>query len=72
MAFAGLGFCIVFFIGNQKLSKEHQETKTGLAAEEEHRKEQMEKKLAEKEAKLQLKSASPPGSDDRVVGDDAV
>ncbi len=71
MAFAGLGFCIVFFIGNQKLSKEHQETKTGLAAEEEHRKERLEKKQAEKDVKQQ-KISSPPGSEEKVIGDKAV
>jgi hypothetical protein len=44
VAFAGLGLLISFFIGNQKLSKEHQVTKTGLAEEEKNRKENKEAK----------------------------
>jgi len=74
VAFAGLGLCIAFFIGNQKLSKEHQETKTGLAAEEAHRKEQLEKKAAAREAKhdAKLHNASEPGSEEKVTGDNAV
>ncbi len=47
VAFAGLGLLISLFIGNKKLSKEHQVTRTGLAEEEQNRK---ENKAAKKRA----------------------
>jgi EmrB/QacA subfamily drug resistance transporter len=49
VAFAALGVFISIFIGNQKLSKEHQITKTGLAEEEAKRKDVQEQKKASKE-----------------------
>jgi hypothetical protein len=58
VAFAGLGVVISLFIGNQKLSKEHQVTKTGLAEEEAKRKELQEKKKQSKEALKEEKRAS--------------
>jgi Na+/melibiose symporter-like transporter len=51
VAFAGLGVFISLFIGNQKLSKEHQVTKTGLAEEEARRKQFKEEKKQSKEDK---------------------
>jgi len=49
VAFAALGVFISIFIGDQKLSKEHQITKTGLAEEEAKRKDFQEQKRASKE-----------------------
>lgn len=50
-AFAALGLLVSLTIGNQKLSKEHEVTKTGLAAEEAYRLEQIEKRRLAREAK---------------------
>ena len=58
VAFAALGVVVSLFIGNQKLSKEHQVTKTGLVEEEAKRKELQEKKKASKEAIAEEKRAS--------------
>ena len=58
VAFAGLGVFISLFIGNQKLSKEHQVTKTGLAEEEAKRKDLQEKKRQSKEMLREEKRAS--------------
>ncbi|RDW61660.1 MFS multidrug transporter-like protein [Coleophoma crateriformis] len=49
VAFAGLGLVISLFIGRHVLSKEHQVTKTGLAAEEEKRKLNQQKKVKDEE-----------------------
>jgi len=49
VVFAGLGLIVSFFIGSNHLSKEHEETKTGLAEEELKRKEAQEKKRQSKE-----------------------
>ncbi|KAG0652184.1 efflux pump dotC [Hyphodiscus hymeniophilus] len=57
VAFAGLGVFISLFIGNQKLSKEHTVTKTGLAEEEAKRKEMQEKKRQSKEMLREEKRA---------------
>ncbi len=46
VAFAGLGLLFSLFIGNKKLSKEHQITKTGLVEQEKARKENIEAKKA--------------------------
>jgi len=49
VAFAALGVFVSLFIGANKLSKEHQVTKTGLAEEELKRKELQEKKRQSKD-----------------------
>ena len=56
-AFAALGVFISLFVGNQKLSKEHQVTKTGLVEEEAKRKELQEKKRQSKEILREEKRA---------------
>jgi hypothetical protein len=56
-AFAALGVFIGLFIGNQKLSEEHQVTKTGLVEEESKRKELQEKKMQSKEMLREEKKA---------------
>ena len=58
VAFAALGVFISLFVGNQKLSKEHQITKTGLVEEEAKRKEMQEKKRQNKEMLREEKRAS--------------
>jgi hypothetical protein len=58
VAFAGLGVFISLFIGNQKLSKEHQVTKTGLAEEEAKRKDLQEKKRMSREMLKEEKRVS--------------
>jgi hypothetical protein len=58
VVFAGLGVVVSLFIGNQKLSKDHTVTKTGLAEEEAKRKEEQERKKASKEALKEEKRAS--------------
>lgn len=58
VAFAALGVFISLFIGNQKLSKDHQITKTGLAEEEAKRKDLQEKKRQSKEILREEKRAS--------------
>ena len=58
VAFAGLGVFISLFIGNQKLSKEHQVTKTGLVEEEAKRREFQERKRQSKEMLREEKRAS--------------
>ena len=55
VAFAALGVFISLFIGNQKLSKEHQVTKTGLAEEEARRKEFQEKRRQSREILMEEK-----------------
>lgn len=57
VAFAALGVFISLFIGKNTLSKEHQETKTGLIEEEIKRKELQEKKQLSKEAVIDEKRA---------------
>lgn len=57
VVFAGLGLIVTFFIGSNHLSKEHQETKTGLAEEELKRKENQEKKRQSKEMLREEKRA---------------
>lgn len=52
--FAAVGFIVMFFIARKKLTREHEETKTGLAAE----KENAEARAAEKEAKRVSKRQS--------------
>ncbi|KAE8450586.1 hypothetical protein EG329_005930 [Mollisiaceae sp. DMI_Dod_QoI] len=58
VAFAALGLGISFLIGNNKLTKEHQTVKTGLAEEEKARKAAIEQKKAGKEALKEEKRAS--------------
>jgi hypothetical protein len=58
VAFAALGVVVSLFIGNQKLSKEHQVTKTGLVEEEAKRKELQERKRQSKEILSEEKRAS--------------
>ena len=48
---SGLGLGIAFFIGKNVLSKQHEETKTGLEAQEETRKEMEREKAAKRESK---------------------
>jgi hypothetical protein len=57
VAFAVLGLIISFFIASNHLSKEHEETKTGLVEEEAKRKEVMEKKRMSKEVMREEKRA---------------
>ncbi|KAF8853988.1 MFS general substrate transporter [Acephala macrosclerotiorum] len=57
VAFAGLGLFVSFFIGNQKLTKEHQVIKTGLAEEERNRKAAAEQKRVSKELLKEEKRA---------------
>jgi hypothetical protein len=58
VAFAALGVFVSLFIGNQKLSKEHQVTKTGLVEEEAKRRELQERKKQSKEILREEKKAS--------------
>lgn len=58
VAFAALGVFVSLFIGSNVLSKEHEETKTGLAEEEIKRKELQEKKRLSKEMLRDEKRAS--------------
>lgn len=57
IAFAALGLATSFFIAQNKLSKEHQITKTGIAEEEKARKEAKEKKMLSKEARREEEKA---------------
>lgn len=58
VAFSALGLFISFFISNNKLSKEHQTVKTGLAEEERARKEAAERKKVNKAQIKEEKRAS--------------
>lgn len=49
--FAFCAFLLGFLITKQTLNKQHEETKTGLAAEEENRKRVISEREAEKKAK---------------------
>ncbi|KAL3422194.1 major facilitator superfamily transporter [Phlyctema vagabunda] len=61
-AFAALGVFVSLFVGNQKLSKEHQVTKTGLAAQEANRKEKQDRNRMSKDQKRKKS-----GSDEAVA-----
>ena len=58
VCFSFVGLCASFLIVKKKLSSQHEETKTGLAAE----KENAAARTAEKQAKRASKRASQPGS----------
>ncbi|KUJ24664.1 MFS general substrate transporter [Mollisia scopiformis] len=62
VAFAALGLFISLFIKSNKLSKEHQTVKTGLAEEERARKERAELKKAGKEQVRADKEAEKAGN----------
>ncbi|KAK3708442.1 hypothetical protein LTR37_011538 [Vermiconidia calcicola] len=51
--FAGAGLITAFFISRKTLSAQHEETKTGLAAEKENAAHRLEEKEAKKESKRQ-------------------
>lgn len=67
--FAALGFIIMFFIRGKKLTREHEETKTGLDAEKANAEARLAEKQAKRESKLQGKRGSP-GSGTPVLGTD--
>ena len=50
-AFSAAGLAICFLVGNNKLSRDHKETKTGLEAEEEARQERMQEEQDRKGVK---------------------
>jgi len=55
-AFAAVGLLTAFLIGKQTLSRDHQETATGLAAEEKNR----QQNIAERAERKGLKSSDGP------------
>ncbi|KAI9835686.1 MAG: hypothetical protein M1819_001863 [Sarea resinae] len=70
--FSGAGLVAALFVGQYKLSKVHQETKTGLAAEEEKRREREAEKRLKAEGRGGRKSqdVSGGGADDEGLPDD--
>jgi hypothetical protein len=66
VAFAALGLVASLFIASNKLSKEHQVTKTGLAEEEARRKEFQEQKRQPKEM---LRAQRKSESGEKAAGD---
>lgn len=68
--FAALGFIVMFFIKRKQLTREHTETKTGLAAEKQNAEDRAEERRVKRESKRQSKltegtgaSSSRPGSE---------
>lgn len=60
--FAALGFIVMFFIKRKKLTREHQETKTGLEAEKENAEARAAEKEAKRQSKMSSKSKLPPSA----------
>lgn len=66
-AFAFCGLLMSFLIGTRTLSKEHEETKTGMEAEKEARVERMEEERLRKEKKANRRSHATTGSQTPVA-----
>jgi len=74
-AFSFVGLCAGFLIVKKTLSSQHQETKTGLAAEQENAAARTAEKQAKRASKMASRSATPRtsqhfGSGDTLAGDD--
>lgn len=61
-AFAAAGLITVFFIHRQKLTKQHEETKTGLAAEKENAAERDAEREAKRESKRLSRASRQTGT----------
>ena len=61
-AFSVVGFAAAFWIGYKRLDKQHQETRTGLEAEEAKRREALAERQRLKEQKGQVKDVEKVGS----------
>jgi hypothetical protein len=74
-AFSFVGLCAGFLIVKKTLSSQHQETKTGLAAEEENAAARTAEKQAKRASKMASRSGTPRtsqhfGSGDTLAGND--
>jgi preprotein translocase subunit SecG len=61
VAFAGLGLCLSFLITSRKLSKQHEEAKTGLKAMEEERAARKMERAASDEEKVTRRAEKKAG-----------
>ncbi|KAF2161891.1 hypothetical protein M409DRAFT_69424 [Zasmidium cellare ATCC 36951] len=60
--FAALGFIVMFFIKRKQLTREHEETKTGLEAEKKNAEDRAAEKEAKRESKRQSKLTTGTGA----------
>ncbi|KAL8716993.1 MAG: hypothetical protein Q9225_005729 [Loekoesia sp. 1 TL-2023] len=70
VAIAAIGLCVSLLIGKQKLSKEHEMQKQGLAGQEEERRKEEEEKRARRESKRISRLSQSRGRETPTQGTD--